>query len=290
MMRSYFLTGCTGFIGSAIVRELCKRKDTQQIVLLTRNPQARYKFYSFDRRIKLYEGNVLTCRFPDNEFTDIIHGSNESQDAEPHSNYYTMVEGTQRMMSWAFGRGGFQPHVLLLSSGAAATADTPYGQGKRTSEIVLRSKALLWKIARIYTLIGEENPTQYAVGEFIRQAKQEGRVTVTGGVRAVRSYLHTADAARWLGAIMDSRGDRDIFDVGGTREYAIVDVARLVAKVFRVPIDVIPAKEQSNCYIPDLAPARAIGLKETISLKQALERIRDDHRIRNPHLETAKAA
>ncbi len=290
-MRCYFLTGCTGFIGTYIVRELCKRRDTEEIVLLTRNPQARYQFYAFDKRVKLYEGNILTCQFPTTEFTDIIHGSNESQAAEPHSNYYTMVEGTQRLMSWANNHGRLKSHVLLISSGAASKADTPYGQGKRTCEIVLKSETFWPKIARIYTLIGDENPTQYAVGEFIRQAQQEGSVTVRGGEKAIRSYLHAEDAARWLVEILHHRGPEEIFDVGGAQAYTVQDVAKIVAEVFDVPLKIVPEKrEKRNIYLPHLGPARELGLTETISLKQTLESIRDDYRLHNPDLEAAQAA
>lgn len=298
-MKRYFLTGCTGFIGSAIVRELCKRDDTESITLLTRDPQARYGFYEIDKRISLYVGDITTCLLPklslvDMDFTHIIHGSNESQIADPHSNYYTMVEGTNRLLEWVFGTlnrdGGMVPKMLFLSSGAARDATTSYGQGKRVSEKLVE-RFLFGKIARIYTLIGENTPQQYAVGHFIRQAMLDGHVTVKGGARAIRSYLHTEDCARWLLEVLQKGRSERIYDIGSETSYYIKDVARCVAEVFGVPLRVIEdADEQEGVYLPDMSGAFELGLQETISLKQALENIRDDYRIRNTHLETSAAA
>lgn len=298
-MKRYFLTGCTGFIGTAIVRELCKRDDTESITLLTRNPQARYGFYEIDKRISFYVGNIVDCMLPklsliDMDFTHIIHGSNESQLAEPHSNYYAMVEGTNRLLDWVFGTlnrgGGMVPEMLFLSSGAASEGATSYGQGKRVSEKLVE-QTRFGKIARIYTLIGENTPPQYAAGLFIRQAIQDGEVTVKGGARAIRSYLHTEDCARWLLEVLKNGRSERAYDIGSKTPYYIKDVAHLVAEVFGVPLRVIDdASEEPNVYLPDTSGAVELGLQETISLKQALESIRDDYRIRNSHLETPAAA
>lgn len=284
-MRRYFLTGCTGFIGSAIVRELCKRDDTESITLLTRDPQARYGFYAIDKRVSLYVGNIVDCPFPETPFTDIIHGANDAAAGPFQPDIaYQIVEGTRRIVKWA----GERP-LLLLSSGAAnAHAEHgPYGQAKATAEVSLRDGM---KIARMYTLVGNGIPAQYAICKFVRQAASEGLVTVAGGSRIFRSYLHVEDCARWLLAIME-RGEPCVpYDVGGETFYTIAEVAALVASVFEVPLNEIPGNDSEDAYLPDLTRTLHLGVKTTISLKTALERIRDDYRIRNPHLETSAAA
>jgi nucleoside-diphosphate-sugar epimerase len=290
-MRNYFLTGCTGFIGESIVSELCRREDTGSIVLLTRDPQGRYPFYKMDHRVTLFEGSIVNCKFPGMQFTDIIHGSNESQAAEAHSNYYTMVEGSARILDWVYGtlhsRGGVIPRFLFLSSGAADSAASSYGQGKRLCEQLLRARNSLGKIARVYTLIGPKTPSQYAVGQFVKQATEEGRVTVYGGDNAIRSYLHVDDCARWLLKILDSGSSHVTYDIGGADRVSVSDVAQTVAEVFGVPLRRIKAHDPENVYVPDLTAALAIGCEQTISLKTALERIRDKTGIRNPNMESA---
>src|SRR4051812_18256940 len=127
-MRRYFMTGCTGWIGRALVAELIKHHDTEQIVLLTRNAQSRYGFYSMSPKVQLYEGDILTTRFPEGYFTNIIHGANEPLGSDAAYNYYVMVEGTQRMLDWAYSLP-IRPYILLLSSGGA-TRNMSYGRGK----------------------------------------------------------------------------------------------------------------------------------------------------------------
>lgn len=290
-MRRYFCTGCTGWIGRSLVAELCKREDTEQIVLLTRNPQHSYSFLALDPRISLYEGDIVSCQFPAISFTDIIHGSNESQAAEPHSNYYTMVEGSYRILDWVYtalaDRGGVMPRFLFLSSGAAEQAFTSYGQGKRLCETLLQARSKLGRIARIYTLIGPNTPRQFAAGQFIWQAMNEGHVHVAGGDNTFRTYLHVEDAARWLLAILD-RGTPGVpYAVGGDSPWTIRAVAKAVAEAFGVPLEVTERTEPHHAYLPDVRATKKLGLAATISLTQALERIRDHAGFRNPHLEPA---
>src|ERR1035437_4757503 len=115
-MKRFFITGGTGFIGRELVRQLLKREDTEVIVCLTRGHR---KNLLEDRRIVYEIGDITECKFPLYQgFTDIIHGANEVNDLlqpDQHKYYYTIGEGTARLMKWA--TGGFC-RTLVLSSGA----------------------------------------------------------------------------------------------------------------------------------------------------------------------------
>lgn len=278
-MRRYFCTGCTGWIGSAIVSELLRREDTEHICLLTRDAESRRGLVS--PRVSLWEADICDDPLPPERFTHIIHGANDSHFAEPMRCFYSIVEGTRRLMSWAEERK--IGDILFLSSGAVHR-ETVYGRGKRIAETLLPFRA---KVARLYTLVGPATPVKYAIGAFIGQAMLSGRVTVRGGENIVRSYLHTEDAARWLLRILHAGHPSISYEVGGDAPWTIRAVAMTVASVFGVPLEALPGDDLPDSYLPDVRETKRLGLRSNINLITALERIRDHSRLRNPDLESA---
>lgn len=277
-MRRYFATGCTGWLGTSIVAELLRRDDTESICLLTREDRV-----STDYRIRYWQGDIIDDPLPHHDFTHVIHGANGSHFTEPLRCYFEIVEGTRRVMEWAKS----QPCAILYLSSGAVSRDTAYGRGKRIAERLLPYHA---RIARFYTLIGPDTPTHYAVGAFISQAISDGRVVSYGGENIYRSYLHTDDAARWTLKILNSGSPATPYDVGGDAVWSVDAVAMAVATTFGVPLEVVKHSRPADSYLPDVSTTKRLSLKSSITLTQALERIRDDYRLRNPHLEETQAA
>ena len=275
-MRKYFLTGCTSFLGRALVRALCARPDTDLVCCLTRNAQARYEMYSWGP-VMLWEGDITTTSFPSGiHFTDLIHGANEANDLlQPDlpKYYYTIVEGTRRILDWASTQPTIQ-NRLLLSSGAAGR-DTVYGRAKQISEWFGERFHLTWKIARIYNLIGKEMPLrgQYAIGQFVAQAIYDGKIKFYGGL-SQRSYLDVDEAAKWLLTILDAGSPLLPYDVAGDEPVTMAELARRVGKVFNVPVEHIEGPDRCDLYLPDLRRAHSLGLRQTISLDESLETLR----------------
>lgn len=277
-MRRYFITGGTGFIGRGIVRALLKRKDTDLIMLLTRNPQLRYEMLSWSKRIKLYEGDVLTDPFPhDMKFTDLIHGANEANDLRQPDlpkYYYTIVEGTNRVLDWAKHQSTIERR-LILSSGAAAR-DTVYGRAKRMSEWLVDRYVMFANIARLYNVIGEEMPLlgQYASGVFVGQAICDRKIRYYGGL-SQRNYLDINDCAEWLLTILEKGTPLLPYDVAGEESITIAELAQKTGRAFGVPVEQMhqDVVRDPDAYIPDLRRAKKLGLRQTISLDQSLERI-----------------
>lgn len=283
MSRKYFVTGGTGFLGKSIVRALCARPDTDLIVCLTRDAASRRHMEKWGP-VMLWEGDITTSRFPKNiAFTDLIHGANEANDLlQPDlpRYYYTIVEGTRRILDWA----SFHPTInnrLLLSSGAAGR-DTVYGRAKQLSEWLGEQFHLTWKIARIYNLIGEEMPLfgQYAIGQFVGQALRDKRIRYYGGT-SQRSYLHVEEAAKWLLTVLDIGSPLLPYEVAGDEPVTMAELARRVGEVFQVPVEKTTGPDRCDMYLPDLRRAHSLGLRQTISLDDSLRRL--DAHFRNPH-------
>ena len=277
-MKHYFITGGTGFLGRAIVRALIQAPDVGSITLLTRNAQRRYEMLSWDSRIKLYEGDITTAQLPYGiPFTHLIHGANEANDLlqpDQHAYYYTIVEGTNRVLDWAASIPTLH-HRLIISSGAVSR-DTTYGRAKRQAERLARCGANC--IARVYSLIGEETPLngQYALGQFLAQAIYEKEVRLWGGA-AQRTYIHVEDAARWLLTILDCGTPLVPYDVAGEDPVSMGELATMIANTFIVPIRVVREDGKPrgpDLYLPQLRSSHSLGLKQTIGLHTALERLK----------------
>lgn len=287
-MRRYFVTGGTGFIGRELVRQLLQRDDTERIVCLTRGLRPGHLR---DDRLEYWKGDITTCQFPKDSFTDLIHGANEVNDLlQPDQlrYYYTIVEGTNRALKWAATTG--VERSLILSSGAVAR-DTIYGHAKRQCEIIARHYGGNTKIARIFSVIGPEMPLngQYAAGRFVGHALR-GKIQFYGGT-SVRTYIDVSDCARWILSILERASALTPIDVAGDDPIHIGALAQLTGMVFGVPVSRIDGPDRSDTYLPDLIAAKQLGFSYTLSLTQSLERIRDHHKaisnVRHPDLEPA---
>ena len=291
-MRHYFVTGGTGFVGRALVRELLTRPDTFKLTLLTRNAQRHWGMLAWSSKIQFVEGDVTTSRFPDLGFTDVIHAAAEANDLlQPDlaDYYYILVEGTVRMMKFCDLVG--PERVLYVSSGAVNKSDESiYCRGKRMAELACTKYFPKAKIARPFALIGEETPIggQYAIGKFVRDAMYEGEVRYYSN-GSVRSYAHVDDCAKMLLDILDRGEANTPYDVGSVHPVAIEDLAKMVAQEFSVPskqIEPNDPHDTSLTYIPD--PTRMFPLHETITFRESIARIHAH--LRRPDLEPRSAS
>lgn len=274
-MKRYFCTGSTGFIGREIVRQLLALEDTELVMCLTRgkNPNALEH-----ERLQYWKGDICDVQFPQESFTDVIHGANEVNDLlqpDQMRYYYTIVEGTNRLLKWAWSMK--VQRTLLLSSGAVAR-DTIYGRAKRQSEFLARLYRGNTKIARIFSVLGPEMPLngQYAIGQFVGGALK-GEVRYYGG-ESLRSYINVEDCARWLLHILSHANGLRPVDVAGESTFRIEDVAKIVAQTFGVKCSKFDGPDRSDAYLPDLTEARKLGLEQTKTLGQSLNAIRDHYK------------
>lgn len=278
-MRKYFISGGTGFLGRAIVRNLLKREDTEQIVCLTRKLRPGMIEH---QKLSYLIGDVIDYEYPRLQFTDLIHAAAEANDLlhpDQPQYYMTVVEGARRVFEWA--QVNKFERVLFVSSGGVVKTDSAYCRAKRMSEWLAERYKLDANIVRVYSLVGEEMPLngQYALGRFIWQAINEGCVKYFSG-ESIRSYLHVDECAELILHTLNNHRTYSPIDIGSCIPISVQALAHTVAHIFDVDCQTIDAtddKRPPNVYVPSNMYIPKITLDES------LRRVRDY--LRNSNVE-----
>jgi nucleoside-diphosphate-sugar epimerase len=160
--------------------------------------------------------------------------------------------------------------VLFASSGAVYEQQTEYANNKRKWEQECLDSGADVVIARLFSFIGP-HLNRHAVHEFIEQGKTGGPIVITNP-DAIRTYLYGEDLGRWMWKLLlEGEG---IYDVGGSTEYTMLQVAETVADICHCEVvDVHAMRDTPTRYVPDISRACALGCEETVGLREAIERI-----------------
>ncbi|KMY86519.1 dTDP-glucose 4,6-dehydratase [Candidatus Paraburkholderia calva] len=319
-----FITGGTGFFGIWLLECLLWAKQTRgvnlRMTVLSRSPQSfldKRAPHLRDRAELSFVASSLTdFEPPADPCTHILHCASETnleqspEWAQRHLD--TAIDGTRRLLDMAAAHR--TEAVLITTSGAvyspmdsvvdnlcvegpAGLADysserTVYGQAKRMMEVMtsVAAQAHGYRalIARCFAFVGPylALDSNYAIGNFMRDALAGRTVTVGGDGTPLRSYLYAADLVVWLVRIL-VRGRSGVpYNVGGDEIVSIGELARLTAQIGGTP-DAVTIKgtpvpgARPSAYLPSLVRTESeLGLKVSVPLEEAIRRTMDWNRER----------
>lgn len=315
-----FLTGGTGFVGTWLTESLlwCNRRLNLGIrtALLTRDPErfrARSPHLANDSAVTMITGEAANFTLPGGSFDLAVHAATEVQSApsaeSPTGTLDRDVAATRRVLEFARDRGvrkllftssgavyGKQPtelsHVSEEYAGAPPAIDTggAYGAGKRISEYMCACYSQVFgidaTIARLFAFIGPYLPldSNYAAGNFLRDAMAGGPIAIGGDGTPYRSYLYAADLAIWLWTILLRGQAARPYNVGSAEEISIAGLARAIAREVAPGAEIRIAKHAAADalpprYVPSVARAEGeLGLRVWVPLDEAIRRTCDWHR------------
>jgi dTDP-glucose 4,6-dehydratase len=315
-----FVSGGTGFFGIWLLESFLHAQRRLGLdataAVLTRDPEGlarRAPHLAASPSLRFLRGDACSFEPPAGTFTHVVHAATETVTAalrsDPLELFERNVRGTRRVLDLA-GRSGGQrflltssgavygpqpPEIALLTEeyrGAPEPLDTAtaYGQSKRVSEFLAAAAAhrhgFAAVAARCFAFVGPHLPldSNYAVGNFIRDALRGGPVRIAGDGTPLRSYLYAADLAIWLWTLLFQGAPGRAYNVGSEQAISIRDLAGTVAEVLcpNARIEVAgqpdPARPPVR-YVPSTRRAREeLGLAERVSLREALRRTAAWHR------------
>ena len=247
---------------------------------------------------------VETCK---NTFTHIIHAATPASayinETAPLEMFDVIVNGSRNVLDFAAKCG--TPKVLFTSSGAvygkqpaglphipedfsggpdSLDISSSYAEGKRAAEWLcaayIKSHQLPIKIARCFAFVGPHLPLDqhFAIGNFIRDARNGSPIHIAGDGTPLRSYLYAADLAIWLWKVLLNGESGRAYNVGSEEAFSIREIAEHVADAVSSKSEIIIAQTpQSNPlpsrYIPSTQRARnELKLTQQIPLPEAISR------------------
>jgi nucleoside-diphosphate-sugar epimerase len=309
-----FLTGGTGFVGKWLLATLLDADELLtldcRVTVLSRDPTTFLREWpAMAGRIDWVAGDVRDFPLGDRHFDTIIHAATDvAAHASPQEVFSSCLDGTRRVLELARRSGANQ--FLMVSSGAVygplpagmthvpethlggpdpLLASSAYGEGKRVSEWLTAqgaSEGLEVKIARIFALVGPHLPLDkhFAIGNFLRAALADEEIVIRGDGTPYRSYLHAADMASWLWAVLLRGRSGVAYNVGGEESISIAELAQRIVRVLKStsPVRVLQSARpgrQAERYVPDTTRARTeLGLEPPFTLDEAIARAARWHR------------
>lgn len=309
--KRIFITGGTAFVGrwllESFVRADEKLKLNSKVVILTRNPEyfkREAANLAFNKAIHLYKGDICSFTFPAGKFEFIIHAATEDKFGPDSLDMFDAnVRGTRRVLEFANFCGckkflfissgavyGKQPRAIVnlpeayLGAPQTTDIDSIYGQSKRVSELYCahyaKKAGIDMKIARLFTFLGPFLPldSNYAIGNFIRDALHGGPIYVKTDRRVFRSYLYSTDLAIWLWTILFKGTSCMPYNVGSSEPVTITALADKIARILKTHAKIKVVKKPSSGaierYVPDTHLAQAeLGLRQTIGLEDGIRRM-----------------
>ena len=298
--KTILITGGTGYFGKVLTEHLCKINVDHsldlRIILSARNPVklTGIEFVKSDIRKPLkVDGNI---DFIIHAATPVANDKSESSDLLD-----IIINGTQKILNLALEKKSSK--IINISSGSIYGAQPQnieflpesfskdvslfnssniYGSGKLIAENIVqnfcRNNNINYLTLRCFAFSGKYLPldAQFAIGNFVRDAKTSGIIKIKGDGSAIRSYLDSSDMADWVTTALMSSISGKTYNVGSEHAISILDLAHLVASLVpgtKVEIENSLSREiKTNRYIPSVAKImNELKVTQKVSLKQSIE-------------------
>ena len=293
-MSTLLVIGGTGFFGKSILdlfqRGGLEKWGIERVIAMSRNAECLTKEAPqlISSRVELYSADITTTTsLP---FADIVIHAAASTDAARYlsrslQEQENIQAGVYNYCSLAKNFHAMSK-ILYISSGAvygkqpADLCHIPenftaydlstlpdgkryYALAKRDAEhavINLGLEGLSVSIARCFAFVGPWLPRNqhFAIGNFIEDGLQRRAVKVHATNNVYRSYMYADDLVEWMMTIvLHAKPECTVYNVGSDQAVLMGDLAKLVAKQFRVDAHIpdITGTDEDR-YIPSIEKAK----------------------------------
>ena len=115
----------------------------------------------------------------------------------------------------------------------------PYAATKASAELIVQSYYHSYKMPIIITrgnnVYGPNQYPEKIIPKFIKQLKENKKVTIQGDGSSIRAFLHSSDTVRAFECIIDKGTIGDIYNIGcdDNMEYSVLEVAKILIKIIK---------------------------------------------------------
>ena len=274
-MKKVLITGCSGYIGSHLVKMLSDDYEVHGLDINVPQADGLREFYQHDIR-KLIDLPT--------EFDCVIHlaalvnvGESERM---PIQYYITNLNGTMNVINKIKTK-----NFILASTGAAQDCESAYGISKRAAEDVVREyytqhKPAPYTIFRFYNVIGSDgfeptNPDGLMYN--LLKARETGEFTIfgtnyerTSDGTCVRDYVHVNEICDALRSAIEKPSNQ-IECLGHGVGYTVKDIVNLFQKVNNVDFDVKSGPKRKGDIEVSVLENVSPYMKELYSLEELLK-------------------
>jgi nucleoside-diphosphate-sugar epimerase len=307
MMESILVTGGAGNIGSALVRSLVKRLDTNVVVadnLLTGSAE----------KIRLDARNLTFIKCDVNDFDDI--SSLFYRFRFTHVFHFAAVVGVQRTLAnpllvlrditgveniLRLCKNTGVKRVYFSSSSEVygepfeipqnenttpLNSRLPYAVVKNVGEVYLRTFqrefGLPYTIFRFFNTYGPQQSEDFVLPRFVRAALAGNPLQVYGAGSQTRTFCYVDDTVETCVTVhAEAACENDVINIGSDVEISILDLARLVIRVTgsRSDVEVLPPLLEGDMSrrCPDISKMRQILQRPLLPLEKGIQKLVDHY-------------
>ena len=307
MKKNILVTGGSGFIGSAIVKYLVKKK--YNVVVFDNNSRGRSRrIKDVNNKISFIKGDIRDKKkllSINKKIDTIIHlayiNGTKFFYKKPFEILDIAVNGYLNILEFCKIK---KVQNLFLASSSEVYQNPikiptdenemlkipdihnprySYGGGKIFSELygLYFAKKYLKKfiIFRPHNVYGADMGNDHVIPEFIIRFKKIGKkknFLIHGTGNEVRSFIHIDDFINGFDKIFQRGKNTEIYNIGTTEKVKISRLAYLISKIYKKKIKIIRSKlpkgsPSKRC--PDIGKIKKLGFKQKISLRNGLKKV-----------------
>ena len=307
MKKNILVTGGSGFIGSAIVKYLVKKK--YNVVVFDNNSRGRSRrIKDVNNKISFIKGDIRDKKkllSINKKIDTIIHlayiNGTKFFYKKPFEILDIAVNGYLNILEFCKIK---KVQNLFLASSSEVYQNPikiptdenemlkipdihnprySYGGGKIFSELygLYFAKKYLKKfvIFRPHNVYGADMGNDHVIPEFIIRFKKIGKkknFLIHGTGNEVRSFIHIDDFINGFDKIFRRGKNTEIYNIGTTEKVKISRLAYLISKIYKKKIKIIRSKlpkgsPSKRC--PDIRKIKKLGFKQKISLRNGLKKV-----------------
>ena len=257
------VTGGCGFIGSNFINHYLIKNEDDKIYNIdclyycssekNVNPNPRYKFIKGDITSKDLVSHILE----EYAIDIIIHFAAQSHvdNSFESSLQYTRdnVLGTHTLLQAAKEYGRLTRFIHFSTDEVYGEVDrdhpgcteyallnptNPYAATKAAAEFIVRSYFHSFKlptiIVRCNNVYGPNQYPEKLIPKFIKLLKEGQKMTIHGKGETRRNFIWTEDVNTALDAILTRGVVNEIYNIGTTQEFSVMEVAKLLVELLTV--------------------------------------------------------